>query len=127
MIDKNKPTLKRQASLKEKGRGAKSTDKASAKTLPADATSHGESAKSEAASAVYLGLRHTGITTYVGLQPSDHYAWDQIERLGCDSKDFIVYLKADETKPHPVIFRCETKAAALALWKWTVDRKSFFT
>uniref|UniRef100_A0A0X3P228 Band 4.1-like protein 1 n=1 Tax=Schistocephalus solidus TaxID=70667 RepID=A0A0X3P228_SCHSO len=145
MIDKNKSTVKRQGSLKEKGRGAKSTDKVSAKTLPADATSHGESGRSEAGSAVYLGLRHNGITTYVGLQPSDQYncengvaslagfqthvelTWDQIERLACDSKDFIVYLKADETKPHPVIFRCETKAAALALWKWTVDRKSFFT
>ncbi|KAL7062612.1 hypothetical protein AAHC03_0949 [Spirometra sp. Aus1] len=137
MIDKNKSTIKRQGSLKEKSHGAKSNDKVSAKTLPADATSHGESGKVEVASAVYLGLRHTGITTYVGLQPSEHYDWDQIERLACDSKDFIVYLKAGEnsatakskkrTKLHPIIFRCETKAAALALWKWTVDRKSFFT
>nr|VZI37922.1 unnamed protein product [Spirometra erinaceieuropaei] len=92
MIDKNKSTIKRQGSLKEKSHGAKSNDKVSAKTLPADATSHGESGKVEVASAVYLGLRHTGITTYTRVE----FTWDQIERLACDSKDFIVYLKAGE-------------------------------
>ncbi|EUB64646.1 FERM domain-containing protein 3 [Echinococcus granulosus] len=110
---------------------------------------------------VYLGLRHTGLTTYVGLQPSENFEWSSIERLACDGKDFIVYLKpATESepdlqksviskknkngnskktktastklnkkpvKPRVVTFRCDTKAAALALWKWTVDRQSFFT
>ncbi|VDM33927.1 unnamed protein product [Hydatigera taeniaeformis] len=143
---------------------------------------------------VYLGLRHTGLTTYVGLQPSENFEWDSIERLACDGKDFIVYLKptaesegtvdcghtrgiaticshcfllfllptlefrtgsrltevshdeekkkrqqqeedqdgetkekAGTAKSRVVTFRCDTKAAALALWKWTVDRQSFFT
>ncbi|CDS41277.1 FERM domain containing protein 3 [Echinococcus multilocularis] len=110
---------------------------------------------------VYLGLRHTGLTTYVGLQPSENFEWSSIERLACDGKDFIVSLKpATESepdlqksvilknnkngnskktktasrklntkpvKPRVVTFRCDTKAAALALWKWTVDRQSFFT
>ncbi|KAL5112287.1 FERM domain-containing protein 3 [Taenia crassiceps] len=111
---------------------------------------------------VYLGLRHTGLTTYVGLQPSENLEWGSIERLACDGKDFIVYLKpatepdpdsqaksvtmkkkknsnSKKTKKAPaklkkkpvksrvVTFRCDTKAAALALWKWTVDRQSFFT
>ncbi|KAL5967107.1 FERM domain-containing protein 3 [Taenia solium] len=112
---------------------------------------------------VYLGLRHTGLTTYVGLQPSENFEWGSIERLACDGKDFIVYLKPTaepdpdlqeksvttkkrkngnskkQTKKAPaklkkkpaksrvVTFRCDTKAAALALWKWTVDRQSFFT
>ncbi|VDN97520.1 unnamed protein product [Rodentolepis nana] len=142
------------------------------------------------AASVYLGLRHTGLTTYVGLQPSETFEWGSIERLACDGKDFIVYVKpsglteSDETandkpiqeqqqlessnlesveeggpkgaagdeklskskkkkkvkkqqtppkshdkpaKPRVVTFRCDTKAAALALWKWTVDRQSFFT
>ncbi|VDK37285.1 unnamed protein product [Taenia asiatica] len=78
---------------------------------------------------VYLGLRHTGLTTYVGLQPSENFEWGSIERLACDGKDFIVYLKptAEPAKSRVVTFRCDTKAAALALWKWTVDRQSFFT
>nr|CDS31780.2 hypothetical transcript [Hymenolepis microstoma] len=156
----------------------KASDTQSTKSAPASPTS-----------SVYLGLRHTGLTTYVGLQPSETFEWGSIERLACDGKDFIVYVKpsspteSNETdndkpiqeqqqlessnpqsaeegkakgpagdeklsklkkkkvkkqqsaaksrdkpaKPRVVTFRCDTKAAALALWKWTVDRQSFFT
>ncbi|KAM7540254.1 hypothetical protein Aperf_G00000039338 [Anoplocephala perfoliata] len=154
-------------------------------------TQSSKSAPASPAGSVYLGLRHTGLTTYVGLQPSENIEWDSIERLACDGKDFIVYVKpttasdpetqsevspipqegeAEEeqpsasasgksgkkqksaakkgkpkkekqqkkstipaksagkrVKPKVVTFRCDTKAAALALWKWTVDRQSFFT
>ncbi|VUZ41997.1 unnamed protein product [Hymenolepis diminuta] len=114
----------------------KASDTQSIKSAPANPTG-----------SVYLGLRHTGLTTYVGLQPSEtiecksgsqlyigpkytqNYSWNSIERLACDGKDFIVYVKpqAAAAKPRVVTFRCDTKAAALALWKWTVDRQSFFT
>ncbi|VUZ42001.1 unnamed protein product [Hymenolepis diminuta] len=162
----------------------KASDTQSIKSAPANPTG-----------SVYLGLRHTGLTTYVGLQPSETIEWNSIERLACDGKDFIVYVKpqaaaesneaanekptqeqhqpaspnpsnlqseeerkakvpaADDkygkskkqkekvkkdhkspakslkkpAKPRVVTFRCDTKAAALALWKWTVDRQSFFT
>ncbi|VUZ41996.1 unnamed protein product [Hymenolepis diminuta] len=96
----------------------KASDTQSIKSAPANPTG-----------SVYLGLRHTGLTTYVGLQPSETIEWNSIERLACDGKDFIVYVKpqAAAAKPRVVTFRCDTKAAALALWKWTVDRQSFFT
>ncbi|VDD82087.1 unnamed protein product [Mesocestoides corti] len=117
--------------------GQKTSDAASAKTAPTgDVNANalppqdGQSAQTSPpapSGSVYLGLRHTGLTTYVGLQPSENFDWDTIGRLACDGRDFIVYLKPDSLKPRVVTFRCESKAAALALWKWTVDRKSFFT
>uniref|UniRef100_A0A5K3F6C9 FERM domain-containing protein n=1 Tax=Mesocestoides corti TaxID=53468 RepID=A0A5K3F6C9_MESCO len=128
--------------------GQKTSDAASAKTAPTgDVNANalppqdGQSAQTSPpapSGSVYLGLRHTGLTTYVGLQPSENFDWDTIGRLACDGRDFIVYLKPDSEladqkkrkkrlKPRVVTFRCESKAAALALWKWTVDRKSFFT
>ncbi|KER20917.1 hypothetical protein T265_15220 [Opisthorchis viverrini] len=45
----------------------------------------------------------------------------------CDGKDFLVFLKHNENKTHHLTFECESKAAALAIWHWTMDRKCFFT
>ncbi len=76
LISKEKPAKKA---------SQKSADGMSTKTAPtgdvnanASAQPDTQSAKSSPASptgAVYLGLRHTGLTTYVGLQPSDNYNW----------------------------------------------------
>ncbi|KAA3680931.1 uncharacterized protein DEA37_0002583, partial [Paragonimus westermani] len=77
--------------------------------------------------AYYMGITGTGLVLFVGLQRSQEYHWDEINRLACDGKLFLVYLKKDEKKTGPLTFECESKAAALALWHWTVDRKCFFT
>ncbi|KAF6777375.1 hypothetical protein AHF37_03219, partial [Paragonimus kellicotti] len=125
--------------------------------------------------AYYMGITDTGLVLFVGLQRSQEYHWDEIHRLACDGKHFLVYLKKDEPGPGrrlfwvfkpshhttydfygvgylsviaetihscflnlisdqlhvkktgPLTFECESKAAALALWHWTVDRKCFFT
>ncbi|KAF5403896.1 hypothetical protein PHET_02558 [Paragonimus heterotremus] len=77
--------------------------------------------------AYYMGITDTGLVLFVGLQRSQEYHWDEIHRLACDGKLFLVYLKKDEKKTGPLTFECESKAAALALWHWTVDRKCFFT
>ncbi|TGZ72332.1 hypothetical protein CRM22_002152 [Opisthorchis felineus] len=84
----------------------------------------------------YLGITSTGLVTFVGLQRSQEYHWDRIQRMVCDGKDFLVFLKHDESsakkrflrnKTHHLTFECESKAAALAIWHWTMDRKCFFT
>lgn len=84
----------------------------------------------------YLGITSTGLVTFVGLQRSQEYHWDQIQRMVCDGKDFLVFLKHDESsakrrflrnKTRHLTFECESKAAALAIWHWTMDRKCFFT
>ncbi|TPP62050.1 hypothetical protein FGIG_09272 [Fasciola gigantica] len=86
--------------------------------------------------AFYIGITGTGLATFVGLQRNQEYHWNQIQRVGCDGERFVVYLKKEEPKPgkrffrnksNVLTFQCESKAAALALWRWTVDRKCFFT
>ncbi|CAH8853681.1 unnamed protein product [Trichobilharzia szidati] len=85
----------------------------------------------------YLGITGTGVVTFVGRQRSAEFTWDQIHRLACDGKLFLVYLKKDgsvdtgrrlfRTKYIQHSYRCKSKAAALAFWHWAVDRKCFFT
>ncbi|KAA0186771.1 FERM domain-containing protein 3 [Fasciolopsis buskii] len=86
--------------------------------------------------AFFMGITGTGLVTFVGLHRSQEYHWNQIQRVGCDGERFVVYLKKEEPKTGKRLFRnktnvltfqCESKAAALALWHWTVDRKCFFT
>ncbi|KAF8571448.1 hypothetical protein P879_00641 [Paragonimus westermani] len=98
-----------------------------------------KSAQTPKGVAYYMGITGTGLVLFVGLQRSQEYHWDEINRLACDGKLFLVYLKKDEPGPGkrlfwvykkktgPLTFECESKAAALALWHWTVDRKCFFT
>ncbi|CAH8563310.1 unnamed protein product [Schistosoma intercalatum] len=84
----------------------------------------------------YLGITSTGVVTFVGRQRNAEYTWDQIHRLGCDGKLFLVYLKRDHTGTGRKLFRtkyilhsfrCKSKNAAFAFWHWVVDRKCFFT
>ncbi|CAH8299308.1 unnamed protein product [Schistosoma turkestanicum] len=83
-----------------------------------------------------LGLTSTGVVTFVGGQRNAEYTWDQIHRLGCDGKLFLIYLERDHTDAGRRLFRtkyvvhsfrCKSKSAALAFWRWAVDRKWFFT
>ncbi|CAH8574231.1 unnamed protein product [Heterobilharzia americana] len=76
----------------------------------------------------YLGITSTGVVTFVGRQRNAEYTWDQIHRLGCDGKLFLVYLKRDGVTKYVLhSFRCKSKAATFAFWHWAVDRKCFFT
>ncbi|CAI2730509.1 unnamed protein product [Schistosoma spindalis] len=84
----------------------------------------------------YLGITSTGVVTFVGRQRNAEYTWDQIHRLGCDGKLFLIYLKRDHTDTGRKLFRtkyilhsfrCKSKNAAFAFWHWVVDRKCFFT
>ncbi|VDP67396.1 unnamed protein product [Echinostoma caproni] len=90
-------------------------------------TTHGTPVYLPKGTAFYMGITGTGLVTFVGLQRNQEYHWDQIQRVGCDGERFLVYLKKDENKSNVLTFHCESKAAALALWRWTVDRKCFFT
>ncbi|KAK4470715.1 hypothetical protein MN116_006242 [Schistosoma mekongi] len=84
----------------------------------------------------YLGITSTGVVTFVGRQRNAEYTWDQIHRLGCDGKLFLIYLKRDHAVTGKKLFRtkyilhsfhCKSKTAALAFWHWVNDRKYFFT
>ncbi|CAL8080518.1 unnamed protein product [Calicophoron daubneyi] len=97
------------------------------KTDPLQAVETREAVELPKGTAFYMGITGTGLATFVGLKKNQEYHWDQIQRLGCDGRLFLLYLKKPQSKNTLLTYQCESKAAALALWCWTVDRKCFFT
>ncbi|CAL8080515.1 unnamed protein product [Calicophoron daubneyi] len=145
------------------------------KTDPLQAVETREAVELPKGTAFYMGITGTGLATFVGLKKNQEYHWDQIQRLGCDGRLFLLYLKKPQSSSEPLCthsrfkvhrpvlrrhsigpilrmayrehslhaadlhdcpvnskntlltYQCESKAAALALWCWTVDRKCFFT
>lgn len=45
---------------------------------------------------IYLGINHTGISTFQGSRKSTHFKWTQITKLNFEAKMFIVHLSIAE-------------------------------
>ncbi|CAG7786897.1 unnamed protein product [Allacma fusca] len=79
---------------------------------------------------VYLGINHTGISTFQGSRKSTHFKWTQITKLNYEAKMFIIHLSIAEDartkKKETVGFKCQTSSACKYLWRCAVEQRLFF-
>ena len=45
---------------------------------------------------LYIGINHTGISTFQGSRKSTHFKWNQITKLNYEAKMFIIHLSIAE-------------------------------
>ncbi|CAL8138232.1 unnamed protein product [Orchesella dallaii] len=80
---------------------------------------------------VYLGINHTGISTFQGSRKSTHFKWSQITKLNYEAKMFIIHLSIPEDartkKKETVGFKCQTSSSCKYLWRSAVEQRLFFT
>ncbi|KAK7872685.1 hypothetical protein R5R35_002676 [Gryllus longicercus] len=82
--------------------------------------------KDHRGSQLYLGINHCGILTFQGSRKTNHFKWNEVQKINYEGKMFIVHLTYNEKK-HTVGFKCPTGAACRHVWRCAIEQMLFFT
>ncbi|XP_055298722.1 FERM domain-containing protein 5 [Sitodiplosis mosellana] len=81
---------------------------------------------------IYLGINHTGISTFASGKRVQHFRWPEVHKLNYEGKMFIAHLsytdrESREPKKHTVGFKCPSGAACRYVWRCAIEQMLFFT
>ncbi|XP_065333855.1 FERM domain-containing protein 5 isoform X2 [Cloeon dipterum] len=80
---------------------------------------------------LYLGINHSGIITLQGSRKTNHFKWNEVQKINYEGKMFIIHLVFNEDprnkKKHTVGFKCPSSAACRHVWRCAVEQMLFFT
>ncbi|KAF2354392.1 Protein of unknown function DUF4817 [Trinorchestia longiramus] len=82
--------------------------------------------KDQKGNQVFLGLSHAGLLTFQGSKKTQHFRWNEVQRLNYEGKMFIAHITIMETK-HTVGFKCSSASACKHLWRAAVEQRLFYT
>ncbi|PAA74815.1 hypothetical protein BOX15_Mlig006526g4 [Macrostomum lignano] len=87
---------------------------------------------------LHLGLAHNAIVTFHGSRLTHSFPWENVNSIQFNDKMLLldVNLSREELtnstdfkykKRHLLGFKCESRAAASALWAWSLEQQMFYT
>ncbi|XP_059487544.1 FERM domain-containing protein 5 isoform X1 [Neocloeon triangulifer] len=80
---------------------------------------------------LYLGINHSGIITLQGSRKTNHFKWNEVQKINYEGKMFIIHLVFNEDprnkKKHTVGFKCPSSSACRHVWRCAVEQMLFFT
>ncbi|XP_030384466.1 FERM domain-containing protein 5 [Scaptodrosophila lebanonensis] len=87
--------------------------------------------KDHRGSQLYIGINHSGISTFVAGKRSQHFRWNEVHKINFEGKMFIAHLSytdaSREPKKHTIGFKCPSGAACRYLWRCAIEQMLFFT
>ncbi|XP_068141507.1 FERM domain-containing protein 5 isoform X2 [Drosophila tropicalis] len=87
--------------------------------------------KDHRGSHLYIGVNHSGISSYVAGKRSQHFRWNEVHKINFEGKMFIIHLSftdvSREPKKHTIGFKCPSSAACRYLWRCAIEQMLFFT
>ncbi|XKL64801.1 hypothetical protein PGB90_004887 [Kerria lacca] len=79
----------------------------------------------------YLGVNFNGILIFQGTRKTNHFKWNEVQKINYEGKMFIIhliYIEDSRTKKKETVgFKCPTTAACRHLWRCAVEQMLFFT
>ncbi|PAA52933.1 hypothetical protein BOX15_Mlig015223g1 [Macrostomum lignano] len=76
---------------------------------------------------LFLGLSHRAVVTFHGSKLTHSFPWESINHIRVQDKMLLLEINLSSTKRHLLGFKCESKAAASALWASSLEQQLFFT
>ncbi|XP_058986106.1 FERM domain-containing protein 3 isoform X2 [Musca domestica] len=87
--------------------------------------------KDHRGSQLYIGINYTGISTFICGKRSQHFRWNEVQKINFEGKMFIAHLSytdaSREAKKHTVGFKCSTNSTCRYLWRCALEQMLFFT
>ncbi|XP_073824763.1 FERM domain containing isoform X3 [Musca autumnalis] len=87
--------------------------------------------KDHRGSQLYIGINYSGISTFICGKRSQHFRWNEVQKINFEGKMFIAHLSytdaSREAKKHTVGFKCSTNNTCRYLWRCALEQMLFFT
>ncbi|XP_055908231.1 FERM domain-containing protein 5 [Eupeodes corollae] len=87
--------------------------------------------KDHRGSQLYIGINHSGISTFISGKRSQHFRWNEVHKINFEGKMFIAHLSytdaSREPKKHTIGFKCPSGPACRYVWRCAIEQMLFFT
>ncbi|XP_061402411.1 FERM domain-containing protein 3-like, partial [Musca vetustissima] len=87
--------------------------------------------KDHRGSQLYIGINYSGISTFICGKRSQHFRWNEVQKINFEGKMFIAHLSytdaSREAKKHTVGFKCANNSTCRYLWRCALEQMLFFT